>query len=80
MANFMFTFEPTSTQRIISKTEDSECFYQVVAVNYPNAVKKILKLKLPNISSEEDLVLTSVQEESAMEIINGGNDDAEVTD
>ena len=51
-------------------------FYQVVAVNYPNAVKKILKLKLPNISSEEDLVLTSV----AGRIGNGdnkwGNDDA----
>lgn len=74
--NFIFTFEPDFSTKVVNKTEDAECFYQVMSTNYPAALNKVLKLKLPNITSESDLKLISVQEEAVMEI--RGNDEGEI--
>ena len=74
--NFIFTFEPDFSTKVVNKTEDAECFYQVMSTNYPAALNKVLKLKLPNITSESDLNLVSVQEEAVMEV--RGNDEGEI--
>lgn len=76
MANFIFTFEPDFKTKVVNQTEDAECFYQVMSTTYPKALDKVLKLKLPNITSESDLKLISVQEEAVMEI--RGNDEGEI--
>ena len=60
MTKFAWTFEP----RDVIEFSDAERFIQVYATTYEKAVKKILKLKLPNVHSEEDLKFISVQEEA----------------
>jgi len=60
---YTFTFEPSSTKKIIDNIENSEPFYAVLEKTYPKALAKVLKMKLPGIDSGDDLKLISVQEE-----------------
>ena len=64
MSKYLFTFEPVYAKRLELKAENAELFYAVLARTYKTAVSKILKMGLPLIDSEEDLFLTSVQEEN----------------
>lgn len=60
MTKFSWTFEP----RDVIEFTEGERFIQVFAPTYDKAIKKVLKLKLPKIESEEDLRFVSVQEEA----------------
>jgi len=64
---YIFTFEPSYTVRIDSDTENSESFVSVYASKYPQAVKKVIAMKLPNINEESDLKWVSTQEEHDFE-------------
>ena len=63
MSKYAFTFTFSYTKKIQSDIENEEPFVTVYATNYERAVKKVLKLRLPNIEDESDLVFISAQEE-----------------
>lgn len=64
---YLFTFEPSYNVKIDSDTENSETFIAVYAKKYPQAVKKVLSMQLPNINEESDLKWISTQEEIDLE-------------
>lgn len=59
---YLFTFEPNGSAKILTDAE-GESFISVYAKKYPQAVKKVLSMNLPNINSEDDLKWISTQEE-----------------
>lgn len=59
---FLFTFVPVDQKnRIISGSESQTI--TVAARNYPSAIKEVLKLKLPNITEESDVLWQTVAED-----------------
>jgi hypothetical protein len=63
MTKYLFTFGFNNAAKVLNESMDDEPFASVYAATYDKAVKKILKLKLPHVNSEEDLKFNSCQEE-----------------
>jgi hypothetical protein len=59
---YLFTFEPNGSAKVLTDAE-GESFIAVYAKKYPQAVKKVLSMQLPNIETEADLKWISTQEE-----------------
>lgn len=64
MTKFSWTFEPVKDNEYLKHLPENERFIQVFATTFEKAVKKVLKLKLPNVESQDDLIFVSVQEEA----------------
>jgi len=63
--SYTWTFRFKGAARILNEGDD-DAFVSVIAPTYTSAIKKILKLRIPNVVSEEDLVYSSCQEEYDM--------------
>lgn len=63
---YLFTFEPVGSAKVLIDAE-SESFISVYAKKYPQALKKVLAMQLPNIETEDDIKFISVQEEFDIE-------------
>lgn len=64
MSRFLFTFTFLNAAKVLNTSDDGEePFVSVFASTYQRAVKKILKLNLPHVESEEDLKFLSCSEE-----------------
>lgn len=66
MTKYLFTFSFQGSAKILTDVNnelEEPPFVSVYSSNYHSAVKKILKLRLPNVESEDDLMFMSCQEE-----------------
>jgi|GEM_PF-5121196 hypothetical protein len=61
-SSYLWTFYFKGAAKILNEGEE-EPFAAVIATTYEKAVKKIIKLKLPYVASEEELKFGSVSEE-----------------
>jgi hypothetical protein len=61
-SSYLWTFYFKGAAKILNEGEE-EPFAAVIATTYEKAVKKIIKLKLPYVTSEEELKFGSVSEE-----------------
>lgn len=68
--SYTWTFTFKGAAKVLNESEESP-FVAVIANTYPSAVKKILKLKIPNVDEEADLVYYSCQEESETDTPEG---------
>lgn len=66
-SRYLWTFGFDYATRVTTDTEGEEPFVSVYASTYDKAVKKVLKLKIPNIDSDENLKYLSCQEEFDVE-------------
>jgi len=65
---YLFTFGFKNAAQVLSASVgEEEPFVSVYSANYSGAMKKVLKLKLPYVDSEEDLLFASCQEEPFVE-------------
>ena len=60
--SYTWTFRFKGAARVLNDGDD-DAFVSVIAPTYTSAIKKILKLRIPNVDSEEDLLYSSCQEE-----------------
>jgi len=66
MSKYLFTFGFKGTARILTDKNselDELPFVAVYSTTYQRALKKVFKLQLPHVDSEEDLMFMSCQEE-----------------
>lgn len=66
MARYLFTFGFQGSAKILTDKNselDEPPFVAVYSTNYQKALKKVMKLQLPNVESEEDLMFMSCQED-----------------
>lgn len=60
--SYTWTFNFKGAAKVLNEGEESP-FVSVIAPTYATAVKKILKLRIPNIDTEDDLVYSSCTED-----------------
>lgn len=63
VSRYLWTFGFDYATKVTTDTENEEPFVSVYASTYDKAVKKILKLRIPEIDNEEKLKYLSCQEE-----------------
>jgi hypothetical protein len=67
MARYLFTFSFQGSAKLLTdKNNDLEepPFVSVYSTTYQKAVKKVLKMQLPNVESDGDLLFMSCQEDA----------------
>lgn len=60
--SYTWTFNFKGAAKVLNEGEESP-FVSVLAPNYKAAIKKVLKLQIPNVESEDDLVYSSCTED-----------------
>lgn len=61
--SYTWTFTFKGAAKVLNESEESP-FVSVIAKTYPAAVKKVLRLQIPFVTDESDLVYSSCQEDS----------------
>lgn len=62
-SRYLFTFGFGISAKVLNNNSDDDPYVAVYATTYLRAVKKVLKLKLPFVETEEDLKFSSCAEE-----------------
>lgn len=68
--SYTWTFTFKGAAKVLADSEESP-FVAVIAPNYTAAIKKVMRLKIPFVTEENDLVYSSCQEESETDTLEG---------
>lgn len=68
--SYTWTFTFKGAAKVLNESEESP-FVAVIAPNYTAAIKKVMRLKIPFVTEESDLVYYSCQEGETTDTLEG---------